>query len=136
MTEPEKLRSTCDCGRRVRVLWSGPLSADSRPVLLVCGYHPDRRCGFQQVIPEENVDQMLNDHETSFHSLSADTFPMTVEYWVAGADRRGAPSEQYRVDGPGVLEVPGLGPGTWCRVTLGTGEVIIEPPPGERVEDF
>lgn len=50
-----ELRSTCDCGKRVRVLWSGPLSPESRPVLLVCGYHPERRCDFRQVIPEDKV---------------------------------------------------------------------------------
>lgn len=54
----EQLRSVCDCGRRVRVLWSGPLSSDSRPVLLVCGYHPKRRCSFQQTIPPEKVTRL------------------------------------------------------------------------------
>jgi hypothetical protein len=32
----EELPSRCHCGKRVKVLWSGPLGPDSRPVLLVC----------------------------------------------------------------------------------------------------
>jgi hypothetical protein len=48
------LRPHCDCGKRVRVLWNGPISEDSRPVLLVCGYHPER-CGFRQEIPKSDV---------------------------------------------------------------------------------
>lgn len=51
----EPLRPTCDCGCRVRVLWSGPIGPDSRPILLVCGWHPNRRCEFRQPIPPEKV---------------------------------------------------------------------------------
>lgn len=52
------LRAHCDCGRRVRVLWSEPLTVFSRPVLLVCGHHPLRRCGFRQLIPESAVTRL------------------------------------------------------------------------------
>lgn len=52
----EDLRSLCDCGRRVRVLWV-EFTADEgpRPILLVCGWHPERRCDFRQFIPPEKV---------------------------------------------------------------------------------
>jgi hypothetical protein len=59
----ELLRSFCDCGRHVRVLWSAPLGPTSRPVLLVCGYHPDRRCDFAQIIPESAVDVLDVDQD-------------------------------------------------------------------------
>jgi hypothetical protein len=49
------LRTHCDCGVRVRVLWSGPIGPDSRPILLVCGHHPRSPCEFRQVIPEAAV---------------------------------------------------------------------------------
>lgn len=52
MTE---LRSTCDCQRLARILWSQPLGPESRPVLLVCGYWPRPRCTFRQGIPESAV---------------------------------------------------------------------------------
>lgn len=55
MSTDDLLASTCECGRRVRVLWSGPLSTTSRPVLLVCGWHPKPRCGFSQPIPQDKV---------------------------------------------------------------------------------
>lgn len=55
MTENEPLRGRCDCGRRVRVLWSNPIDETSRPVLLVCGWHPERRCSFHQLIPAEKI---------------------------------------------------------------------------------
>jgi hypothetical protein len=51
----EALRSHCDCGRRARVLWSGPIDEHSRPVLLVCGWHPEPRCQLHQPIPAEKV---------------------------------------------------------------------------------
>jgi hypothetical protein len=51
----EALHSRCFCGRRVRVLWSGPVDQSSRPVLLVCGWYPQRRCDFNQPIPAEKV---------------------------------------------------------------------------------
>lgn len=52
------LQPNCDCGCRVRVLWSGPISSNSRPVLLVCGWHPQRRCEFRQAIPAEKVNDV------------------------------------------------------------------------------
>jgi hypothetical protein len=45
------LRPRCDCQRRARVLWSGPIGPDSRPAVLVCGHKP-ARCFFRQHIPE------------------------------------------------------------------------------------
>lgn len=51
------LRTHCDCGVRVRILWSEPLGGpQSRPVLLVCGRH-HRECEFRQVIPEDAVNR-------------------------------------------------------------------------------
>jgi hypothetical protein len=51
----EDLPSRCLCDRRVRVLWSSPMDENSRPVLLVCGWHPERRCDLNQPIPAEKV---------------------------------------------------------------------------------
>lgn len=57
MTEPqaEPLPSYCKCDRRVRLLWVGPISAASRPVLLVCGWYPKSRCGLRMRIPREAI---------------------------------------------------------------------------------
>lgn len=59
MTE---LRPLCDCGKRVRVLWSGPINEDSRPVQLVCG-NAREDCGFRQDIPEDAVQMGKRDPE-------------------------------------------------------------------------
>jgi hypothetical protein len=58
MTENEPLRQRCDCGRRVRVLWSAPIDENSRPVLLVCGWHPEPRCELRQPIPADQVTRL------------------------------------------------------------------------------
>lgn len=50
-----ELPSRCRCTVRVRVLWSGPLNEHSRPVQLVCGWHPRRRCDLQVPIPASAV---------------------------------------------------------------------------------
>lgn len=71
----------------------------------------------------------------SFHELPRKDFPFTVEFWEAGADRRGPATWSTTVREPGTLVVPGFGPGTWCRMTFPDWQQI-EPPPGERVEDF
>ncbi len=49
------LRSRCDCGKRVRILWSTPIGPDSYPFLLVCGYRDKPRCAFRQIIPKDKV---------------------------------------------------------------------------------
>lgn len=74
--------------------------------------------------------------ELSSHDIHPDDFPLTVEFWAASADRRLAPTWKATISEPGVLRVPGIGPGTWTRLTMGTGDVFIEPPPGQREEDF
>lgn len=71
-----------------------------------------------------------------FHSIPADYYPFTVEFWEAGADRRGEPTRFHKITGPGVIEIEGLGDGTWTRVVFANGEVMIEPPPGEDARDF
>lgn len=77
MTAPDgvELPSTCHCGRRVRVLWSGPIGPDSRPVLLVCGrhWHPDHRCDLRVPIPEDSIDP---DHASHKEVAAASA------YWV------------------------------------------------------
>jgi len=50
------LPSRCLCGRRVRVLWFGPISPSSRPLLLVCGYYPRSRCTFRRSIPDDAIE--------------------------------------------------------------------------------
>lgn len=48
----ERLRPTCDCGTRVKILWSSPLSPMSRPFLLVCRQN---RCDFRQRVEEHHL---------------------------------------------------------------------------------
>lgn len=50
-----KLPSTCECGRRVRVLWSGPAGVGSRPVLLTCGWYPELRCTMRIPVPANAI---------------------------------------------------------------------------------
>lgn len=51
---PRKLPSHCHCGQKVRVLWSGPIGAASRPALLVCRHDPPR-CALRVEVPPEAV---------------------------------------------------------------------------------
>lgn len=71
----------------------------------------------------------------AFHTLSRADFPLTVEFWEAGADRRGPATWSTTIAAPGALHVPRLGPGTWTRLTFPDRQEI-EPPPGGRAEDF
>lgn len=68
--------------------------------------------------------------------ISIEDFPMTVEYWEAGADRHGEPTWMATIEQPGPIKIPGFGPGTWTRLTLNGGDVFIQPPPGEEDVPF
>lgn len=71
----------------------------------------------------------------AFYDLPASDFPFTVEFWEAGADRRGPATWTTTVEAPSTLHIPGFGPGTWCRVTFPDRQ-YIEPPPGAEAEQF
>lgn len=70
------------------------------------------------------------------HDLPAGKFPFTVEFWTADADRRGPATWTGTADGPGGMQIPGLGAGTWCRITFADGERVVQPPPGHEGEPF
>lgn len=74
--------------------------------------------------------------ESTIHDLPRSSFPFTVELWEAGADRRDAPTWRTTVPGPGVMKVPGFGPGTWARISYADGSVEISPPPGCGEAEF
>jgi hypothetical protein len=50
------LRSRCDCGKWVRILWAKPTDEPPRPLMLICGWFPDERCEFRQLIPDDHIE--------------------------------------------------------------------------------
>lgn len=65
---------------------------------------------------------------TAFRDLPADAYPFKIEFY----DLAGTVVHVIEVPGPGVTEIPGLakdhGP-VGVRITLATGEVLVEEPP-------
>lgn len=74
----------------------------------------------------------MTEPPTAFTELPASAFPFTVELWGPEANPWGGPPTfTATADGPGALQVPGLGWPTWTRVTYGDGTVQWQPPPPE-----
>ncbi len=65
----------------------------------------------------------------AFADVPAVAYPLTIEMWGPGADRAGAPTWQVTADGPGAIDIPALGMGTWVRVTYADGRSNVMPPP-------
>lgn len=74
--------------------------------------------------------------DTARHDVPLSVFPFLVELWGPGADRRARATWYSYVIQPGPMQIPGLGLGTWVRITYADGSVEIEPPPGATMADW
>lgn len=72
----------------------------------------------------------------SFYDFKRTEYPITFELWAPGVDRSGPPTWTTTVTDAASVEIPGLGRGTWGRITFGDGRVEIATPPGEDPANF